>query len=162
MTVSVSPPRAGPLEPGLYFLVLGQQGARGPFCIMWCKGLITGLWGSEEEVQDRPSLPGGLCIMLCGFEFTPGGQGSSQEKSCSLGSDITRSLHPYALLSSGAFRLHHFADQADLPVLSENSHQQTPQSAATPPTPPHLPSASFVLSPTHPVVPPKINAYTNI
>lgn len=123
------------MEPGLYFSSLGQQGASGPLHTMWCKGLITGFGGPRKKHRTDPSYQAASASCPVVLNLLQEDKGASQEEGCSLGSDINLSLHPYALLSSGAFRLHHFADQADLPGRSENSQQQTAQSEATPPTP---------------------------
>ena len=68
------------------------------------------------------------------------------------------SIHPYALLSSGAFQLHHFADGADLPgrFRKQSSAERAQPAAASRCTPsPTLlvPCPFFSLS----VVPPKIS-----
>lgn len=73
------------------------------------------------------------------------------------------SIRPYALLSSGAFQLHHFADRADLPgwFRKQSSAERAQPAAAYPcaPSPTLLVPCPF-FSPS--VVPPKISMYTNL
>lgn len=86
-------------------------------------------------------------------------KGAGQEEGCSLGSDISISLHPHAPLSSGAFRLHLFADRADLPGRSENTHQQTAQSTAVPHTPTPSPTLCILCPCLHPPCGPTKNKH---
>lgn len=67
---------------------------------------------------------------------------------CSPSSDISISLHPYALLSSGTFRLHHFADQADLPVFRKQSSADILVHSPSPHTP--SPSLCILCPSLHP------------
>lgn len=111
--------------------------------------LFTGLWGFRAETKDRLSEPRGAdpSHLVSSASCSVARVSSVRERepvkrrTAAWAQISALSIHPYALPSSGAFQLHHFADHADLPGRSENNCRQTAQPAAT--LAPHSPSPTL-------------------
>lgn len=136
------------VSPGLCSQRPHSGGASSSFCAPGSEWrgrggrLSAGLW-AEPQGAARPPLH-----HLCGLSFLRKGEGASWEGAVASAQMTALSIHPYALPSCGAFRLHRFADRADLPRAFRNPPSaETTQPAATsrgaplprPPVPSSLP-----------------------